>query len=315
MTKTIENSGRSLLEIIAYGAWNGGIVVDNTHYEETGMAFKGGIPVSGKTIEDRIGIKTRRSAPENERIGVTAFSDLLATSGIDPAHIKYLIGATNVGDDKYDPGPQVRHAYELVRERCPKAVVIDLYAGCPGFNVAVELVFMLSLAGSLNPGDLSVIIGAENIHRAKAFKHFDTANIIFGDDALATALKTTSHRMPLGNCASGKRLSIKLRDPFVEHLAEEILELIGDRRIDGIIIDNQLGDLTYRVPATAVRVQHALVEKRHPETIEVGTFARFADALQFYDERVQSFAFDIRTLSSDPKVVETIARAYVESGK
>jgi hypothetical protein len=47
---------------------------------------------------------------------------------------------------------------------------MDLYAGCPGFNVGVELVFMMSLGGMLEEGDISVIVGAENIHRAKAFK-------------------------------------------------------------------------------------------------------------------------------------------------
>jgi 3-oxoacyl-[acyl-carrier-protein] synthase III len=174
---------------------------------------------------------------------------------------------------------------------------------------------MLSLAGSLQAGDISVIVGAENIHRAKAFKPMDTANIIFGDDAVATALKTTSSRAPTGRYKASGRRTVQVGGSVVDHLAEGVLELIGNQHIDGIIIDNQMGDLTYRVPASAVRVQHALVQKRHPETATGSTLGRFTDALHFYDDRVQSFAFDIKSLSNDPQVVETIARAYVEAGK
>src|SRR5210317_1599349 len=136
-------SKNSVLEIVAYGAWNGGILVDNSVYEQKKLHFKGGIPVNNKTIEERMGVRTRKAAGTNERIGVTALQDLIDTSGIDLARIKVVIGATNVGDDKYDPGPLVRYPYNIIREQCPDAHVFDLYAGCPGFNVAVELAFML----------------------------------------------------------------------------------------------------------------------------------------------------------------------------
>ena len=173
----------SILEITAQGAWNGGTVVDNSIYAKKGMLFKGGIPVNNQTIEERIGIRTRMAAGPDERIGVIALKDLLDTADFDPSRIKIIIGATNVGDDKYDPGPLVRYPFELIKRYCPNTIVIDLYAGCPGFNVAAELVFMLSLTGILKADDISVIVGAENIHRANAFKEDDTAGIIFGDDA------------------------------------------------------------------------------------------------------------------------------------
>ena len=47
----------SVLEIIAYGAWSGGTLVDNSQYQQRGMVFKGGIPVTNKTIEERIGVR------------------------------------------------------------------------------------------------------------------------------------------------------------------------------------------------------------------------------------------------------------------
>ena len=73
-----------VLDITAQGAWNGGTRVDNSIYENRGMQFKGGIPVTRATIEERIGVRTRMSAPEGVRIGVTAFKDLLSTSGHRP---------------------------------------------------------------------------------------------------------------------------------------------------------------------------------------------------------------------------------------
>jgi 3-oxoacyl-[acyl-carrier-protein] synthase III len=111
----------SVLEIVAYGAWDGGTIVDNSIYEKKGLSFKGGVPVNNKTIEERMGVRTRKVAGTDERIGVTALQDLLVNSDIDPSRIKLVVGATNVGDDKYDPGPLIRFPYDLLREHCPKA--------------------------------------------------------------------------------------------------------------------------------------------------------------------------------------------------
>jgi 3-oxoacyl-[acyl-carrier-protein] synthase III len=305
----------TVLEIVAYGAWNGGTLIDNSVYEEKGLVFKGGIPVNRRTIEERIGVRTRKAAGIDERIGVTALEDLLNTSAIDLSKVKVVIGATNVGDDKYDPGPLIRHPFGVIREKCPNALVFDLYAGCPGFNVSVELDFMLSLTGFLKAGDLAIIIGAENIHRAQAFKPDDTANIIFGDDALATALETRVGATPTGPYSLPRRSEFAIRQDLVVELAHDIHALIGDVPIDGIIIDNQIGDLVHRVPATAARVQHALVELRYPQETARGTFARFKEALDFYDLQVKSFAYDIMTLDANARHVETIAKAYVQSGK
>jgi 3-oxoacyl-[acyl-carrier-protein] synthase III len=305
----------SVLEIVAYGAWNGGTIVDNSIYEQKGLSFKGGIPVDNKTIEESMGVRTRKVAGTDERIGVTALQDLLASSDIDPTRIKMVIGATNVGDDKYDKGPLIRFPFQKLQQHCPNAQVMDLYAGCPGFNVAVELCFMLSLTGALNAGDLSIIIGAENIHRARAFKPLDTANIIFGDDSLATALETRSSAIPVGNYSGHQNAGFTAGTNPVTAIARAIYELIGETKFDGIIVDNQLGDLVYRVPATAARVQHTLVQLMYADKTSQGTFKRFKDALEFYDSNIESFAFDIMSLDPGPERVKSIAKAYVESGK
>ncbi len=305
----------SVLEIIAQGAWNGGIVVDNSVYLNKGMSFKGGIPVNSQTIEERIGIRTRMAAPPDERIGAIALTDLLDNFDIDPSRIKLVIGATNVGDDKYDARPLIRFAFDHLKDDCPDAVVFDLYAGCPGFNVAAELNFMLSMNGILKKGDISIIIGAENIHRAKAFRPKDTSNIIFGDDALATALETKANLTSNGQYSCSERLKFSLGKNFITDIAKRILELAGDEKIDGIIVDNQLGELQYRVPALAARVQHNLVEQTYPEEASKGTFDKFKDAFGFYSQHVKSFAFDINSLGKDPGLIEKIAGAYVESGR
>jgi 3-oxoacyl-[acyl-carrier-protein] synthase III len=306
----------SVLEIYAYGAWNGGTIVGNSHFENRAMTFKNNIPVTGKAIEERIGVRTRIVAPEDARIGVIAFQDLLDGSKVDPARIKLLIGATNVGEDKYDPGPLIQYPYGLIRGKSENILAMDLYAGCPGFNVGVEIVFMMSLCGMLEEGDLSVIVGAENIHRAKAFKKDDTAGIIFGDDALATALRTTGTVRSKGDYTRSATCTIPSNaNTFIDAMARAILDHTPGEKIDGIIVDNQLGAIQYRVPATAARVQHRWVELAYPEAAADGTFERFRDALKLYDEHVDAFAFDIMSMAKDPAWVGRIAEAYVRSGK
>jgi 3-oxoacyl-[acyl-carrier-protein] synthase III len=306
----------SVLEIVAYGAWNGGTVVDNAHFENRGMVFKNNIPVTAQAIEERIGVRTRTVAPEDVRIGVIAFQDLLDTSKIDPSRIKLLIGATNVGEDKYEPGPLIQYPHRLIREKSCEIAAMDLYAGCPGFNVGVEMAFMMSLCGMLKEGDISVIVGAENIHRAQAFRKDDTADIIFGDDAMATALQTTAAAGSTGHYSQSRTFKMPAkRTTFLDEIAKAIRDCTRGEKIDGIIVDNQLGSIQYRVPATAARIQHRLVELTCPQAVADGTFERFKDALKLYDEQVDSFAFDIMSMAKDPAWVGRLAEAYVRSGK
>ena len=305
----------SVLEITGYGAWQGGKVVDNAKYEQLGLFFKGGIPVTDTTIQERIGVRTRKVASADERIGVTAFQNLLQNPDFDPSKMRVLIGATNVGDSKYEVDPQVRHSYELVRKQCPQALVFDLYAGCPGFNVSVELLLMLSLSGYLGTGDLSVVVGAENIHRAQSFPRNYTAKILFGDDALATSLETRADCRPEGRYAQRDLKGVPFNGDVTSSVARALNEALQDETLDGIIIDNQLGSLVYRIPAFAARVQHRLMELRYPEAVSNNVFARFKDAYAFYLEHMNAFAFDINTQDKNPETVQSVAKAYVCSGK
>jgi len=304
-----------ILDIIAQGAWNGGTLVDNSIYENKGMAFKGGISVNRETIEERIGVRTRVAAPLDARIGVLAFQDLLDTSGIDPARIRVLIAATNIGEDKFDPGPTSSYLYDRVRQACPRALVLDLYAGCPGFNVSMEALYMLALAGALESGDLAVIIGAENIHRAEAFKPLDTANIIFGDDALATAVE-------IGGCAGSAspgrvsaEVAVDAGEEVIAAVASGLLPWAREGRLEGIVVDNQLGKIELRVPATAARVQHALMERLFPKETAAGAFKNFRTAFEIYEGYGTGFGYDMMSADADPRTVQSIAGAYTASGK
>jgi len=304
-----------VLDIVAHGAWSGGTLIDNALYENKGMLFKGGIPVTRATIEERIGVRTRRVAPVDERIGVLAFQDLLDTSGIDPARIRVLIAATNVGEDKFDPGPTSLFLYDRIRRFCPDALVLDLYAGCPGFNVGVETLYLLALAGMIEPGDLAVIVGAENIHRARAFPPLDTANIIFGDDAMATALQVGGSA---GRSAPGRIVAestIDAGENFIDATAAALLPWAAAGRLDGIIIDNQMGRVECRVPATAARVQHALMKRLFPKEDAAGAFQNFRTALDIYEGHQAGFAYDLMTAGGSPQTVQRIAGAYTASGR
>jgi hypothetical protein len=124
-----------------------------------------------------------------------------------------------------------------------------------------------------------------------------------------------SNTKPAGQYSIRNRSEFTLKKDPVSETAQEILKLNGNNEIDGIIIDNHLGSLVYRVPATAARVQHARAELVFPERTAGGAFKRCKDALEFYEQHINSFAYDIMTLDANPGRVEEIARAYVESGK
>ena len=303
-----------ILEVVGHGAWNGGTVIGNEVFEDKGWRFKNDIPVTSASIEERMGVRTRVAADEGERIGMIALKDLLASANIDPSRIKLIIGATNVGEDRFDPGPLVRHPFSLLEASAPDAVAFDLYAGCPGYNTSVEMAFVMSLAGMLKAGDITIVIGAENLHRAEAFR--DTAAILFGDDAVATALETKTTVTPGGSVdCIGQASGTLNRENYVDDLARLVLDAASGAHVDGILLDNHQGSLYYRVPATAARVQHRMAELTYPEEAASGKLDRFRDALKFYDENVRSFAFDILTMDQDASRVNALAKAYALSGK
>jgi hypothetical protein len=167
----------------------------------------------------------------------------------------------------------------------------------------------------LASGDLAVIVGAENIHRARAFPHLDTANIIFGDDALATALQ-------IGGCAGGSapgrivaEAAVDAGEDFIDAIAAALLPWAVEGRLDGIIVDNQLGRVECRVPATAARVQHALMQRLFPKEAAAGAFQNFRTAFEIYEGYKAGFAYDLMTAGGNTQTVQRITSAYTASGR
>lgn len=303
------------LDILAQSAWNGGERIGNAAFAGRGMVFKGGIPVTEQTIEERIGVPTRVAAPEDVRIGAIALEELLAEPAVDPARIRVLIAATNIGEDKFDPGPASRALLRHLAPRRPDLLAFDLCAGCPGFNVAVEALFQLALAGDLAAGDLAVVVGAENVHRARAFKPLDTATLLFGDDAVATALAIGPGA---GRSRPGRvvdECTLEVTGDSIAGIARALLPWAREARLDGIRVDNRLGRIACPVPATAARIQHALLEQLFPREAAAGEFRNFRTAFEIYETYGAGFAFDIMAATAGPGVLRRLGCAYTASGR
>lgn len=108
--------------------------------------------------------------------------------------------------------------------------------------------------------------------------------------------------------------TVEAGDNFIAAIADQLLPWARAGRLDGIIIDNQLGQAACRIPASAARVQHALMERLHPEAAAAGTFKNFRAAIELYDTYGSGFAYDVMTMDGNPETVKHIASAYTTSG-
>jgi hypothetical protein len=69
------------------------------------------------------------------------------------------------------------------------------------------------------------------------------------------------------------------------------------------------------VPATAARVQHALVKRLFPKEAAAGAFQNFRTAFEIYEGYRAGFAYDVMTAGGEPQTVPRIASAYTASGR
>ncbi len=336
----------AVIKIKAHAQCPGGKVVDNHAFSKLGLKFKGGVEATPPAIEQRIGVKTRYAADHGVLAGAYSFEKLLESQDFDPGRIKVVIVATNGGDAIDDPGPFSRHISKLINQHCPDAMVFDLYAGCPGFNVSAEILFAMSLSGRLNKGDMSVIVGYENLLRSDIFKNSGTAMLIFGDDALSTLLETYSNIKPEGQISTAfarpanpddnpddkpeDKSEDKSDSDYLTAISRTIIDLCDGSMPDGIIVDNQLGDIAIRLPAVGARLQAKAADLLYPEEAKAGVFKKFNKAIEFFDQNLKSFAFDIMSPSDSggpgdnsgsnsgsksESPLEAVAKSYIESGK
>jgi hypothetical protein len=104
-------------------------------------------------------------------------------------------------------------------------------------------------------------------------------------------------------------------DDFIAAIAAALLPWAQAGRLDGIIVDNQLGRVECRVPATAARVQHALMKQLLPQEAAAGAFQNFRTAFEIYEGYKAGFAYDLMTAGGDPQTVQRIVSAYTASGR
>jgi hypothetical protein len=62
-------------------------------------------------------------------------------------------------------------------------------------------------------------------------------------------------------------------------------------------------------------VQHALMERLHPEAAARGTFKNFRAAIELYDTYGAGFAYDVMTLDGNPETVKRMTSAYTAAGR
>jgi 3-oxoacyl-[acyl-carrier-protein] synthase III len=154
-------------------------------------------------------IAERRHAPEDMVASDLAFEaarEALASSGIDPETLDYLIVAHNFGDVRDDnrrsdlvPTLAARVKARL-RIANPACVAYDLPFGCPGWLQAV-----IQADYFLRSGDAhrALVIGAETLSRIS--DPFDRDSMIYADGAGAVILEAQAHETPVGILAHAVR--------------------------------------------------------------------------------------------------------------
>ena len=275
-----------VLDITAQGAWNGGTRVDNSVYENRGMQFKGGIPVTRETIEERIGVRTRMTAPEGVRIGVTAFNDLLSTFGHRPR--------PHPGADRgHQPRRgQVRPGAVQPHPARPRA--LRLPAG-PRLRPLRRLPGVQRFGGDALPPLASRASSAPGTSRSSSGRKTLTGGRCSSRSTPPTSSSATTRWRPPsrratapGAAAPGRvlaeaRVDIDRDGDLPAAIAEALLPWALDGRWDGLIVDNQIGRIEFRIPATAARVQHALMERLRPQEAAAGAFQNFRSAYEIYE--------------------------------
>jgi hypothetical protein len=109
--------------------------------------------------------------------------------------------------------------------------------------------------------------------------------------------------------------TVDANENFIDAIAAALLPWARERRLDGIIVDNQLGRVECRVPATAARIQHALMQRLFPKEAGAGAFQNFRTAFEIYEGYQAGFAYDLMTAGGDPQNVQRITSAFTASGR
>jgi 3-oxoacyl-[acyl-carrier-protein] synthase-3 len=190
--------------------------LDHTFFQEAGHPYPAGetARIVAK-FEEITGISERRYAADDQVASDLAFeagSQAVASAGIDPETLDYVIVAHNFGDVKADhrrsdfvPTLAARVKARL-RIANPACVAYDLPFGCPGWLQAV-----IQSDYYLRSGDAkrALVIGAETLSRV--CDPCDRDSMIYADGAGAVVLEARIHPERVGI------LSHAVRSDTLEH--------------------------------------------------------------------------------------------------
>ncbi|MCB2376685.1 ketoacyl-ACP synthase III [Hymenobacter sp. BT635] len=188
--------------ITATGSYIPGIVVRNEDFLSARFFTKEGALITQEpaSVLERFqaitGIQERRYAPPEQRasdLGLRAAADALASSGLDPETLDYLIVAHNFGDvtagsNRVDLVPSLASRIKAgLGIRNPNCVAYDMAFGCPGWLEAV-----IQANYYIRSGDARrcLIIGTETLSRVVDAHDRDT--MLYSDGSGAAVLEAST---------------------------------------------------------------------------------------------------------------------------
>ena len=190
---------KNTVNIIGTGAYLPEIIIDNAHFRDATFMLPDGSahPKSTGEIIEKLGhisgIRERRYAPEGintSDMATLAARQAIASAGIDPETLDYILVAHNWGDLVL-PGNESHLVPNLAAKvkhklgiKSPDCVAYDVLFGCPGW-----LQCMIQASYYIKSGDARnvLVIGAETISRI--VDPHDMDSMLFSDGAGATVLQ------------------------------------------------------------------------------------------------------------------------------
>jgi len=208
-------NGRRHTVITGTGSYLPSRTVHNREFADAEFFDREGRPFEHSTesiiekFEGITGIAERRYVPDElvtSDIAALAAGEALASSGIDPETLDYVVVGHNFGDVAVDnrrsdfvPSLAARVKAKL-GVRNPRAVAYDLPFGCPGWLQGV-----IQADYFLRSGDASraLVIGAETLSRV--CDPHDRDSMIYADGAGAVVLEARESDEPVGILAHAAR--------------------------------------------------------------------------------------------------------------
>jgi 3-oxoacyl-[acyl-carrier-protein] synthase III len=226
--------------------------LDRTFFEDYGQPYQDG--ETAKIVakfEEITEIAERRYASDDQVASDLAFEaggQAVASAGIDPETLDYIIVAHNFGDVKAgnrspDQVPTLAaRVKSKLRIANPFCVAYDLPFGCPGWLQAV-----IQTDYYLRSGDAkrALVIGAETLSRVS--DPFDRDSLIYADGAGAVVLEAQVHPEPVGILAHA------VRSDTLEHVGLLRMDHSFNREtLDGELFIKMRGRKLYEYAITTV---------------------------------------------------------------